>query len=69
MKQTGEPVASEDITRLADRAKEIYYSEFQVFERVHKQLQVLGQHLDNVTRALSQQELLEVDEDMTLFDL
>ena len=59
MKQSGEAVSHEDISRLADRAKEIYYSEFQVFENVHKQLKVLGQHLDNVSRVLSQQEMLE----------
>ena len=69
MKQTGEPVSHEDIAHLADRAKEIYYSEFQVFETVHKQLKVLGQHLDNVNRILSQQEMAEVDEDMSLLDL
>lgn len=69
MKQTGEPVSHEDIARLADRAKAIYYSEFQIFEKVHKELHVLGQHLDNVIRVLSQQELLQVDEDMSLMDL
>lgn len=69
MKQGGGPVSHEEIAKLADRAKEIYYSEFQVFEKVHKQLQVLGGHLENVTRILSQQELLEVEEDMSLLDL
>lgn len=69
MKQSGEAIPPEDIARLADSAKSIYYSEFQVFEKVHKQLQVLGSHLDNVSRILNQQELLEVDEDMTLLDL
>ena len=69
MKQTGETVSHEEITLLADNAKEIYYSEFQVFEKVNKQLKVLGQHLDNVTRILSQQDVLVVDEDTLLMDL
>ncbi len=69
LKQSGQPVAPEDIAELADAAKEIYYSDFQVFETVQKQLKVLGQHLDNVSRILSQQEMLEVDEDMSLLDL
>ncbi|HKI74586.1 MAG TPA: cyclic nucleotide-binding domain-containing protein [Pseudomonadales bacterium] len=69
MKQSGEPIPHDDISRLADSAKQIYYSEFQVFEKVHTQLKVLGQHLDNVTRVLSQQEMLEVEEDMSLFDI
>lgn len=69
MKQAGESVSHEEIANLADRAREIYYSEFQVFGNVLKQLKVLGQHLDNVTRILSQQEMLEVEEDMSLFDL
>ncbi len=69
LKQMGEDVPHEDIAHLADRAKAIYYSEFQVFEKVHKELKVLGQHLDNVTRVLSQQEMLEVDEDMALLDI
>jgi hypothetical protein len=65
MKQTGEPVTHEDVSRLADQAKDIYYSEFQVFEVVHRQLKVLGQHLDNVNRILSGQEMAEVDEDLS----
>ncbi len=69
MKQSGEPVSPDEIARLADRAKEIYYSDFQVFEKVHGQLTVLGQHLDNVTRLLRRQELLEVEEDFALDDL
>lgn len=69
MKQMGEDVPHEDIAHLADRAKEIYYSEFQVFEKVHKELKVLGEHLDNVSRVLTQQEMLEVDEDMSLLDI
>lgn len=69
MKESGEPIPHEEIAHLADRAKDIYYSEFNVFEKVHKQLQTLGGHLDNVTRLLNQQEMVEVDEDMTLLDL
>lgn len=69
MKQSGESVSHEDIARLADRARDIYYSEFQVFEKVHKELKILGQHLDNVTRVLSQQEILEVEDDLSLFDI
>ncbi len=68
MKQSGEPVPHEEITQLADAAKDIYYSEFQVFEKVHKELQTIGKHLDNVTRILSSQEMLEVEEDMSLMD-
>ncbi|MDA0979508.1 MAG: cyclic nucleotide-binding domain-containing protein, partial [Proteobacteria bacterium] len=69
MKQAGQPVATSEIAELADKAKEIYYSDFQVFEKVHHQLTLLGQHLDNVTRLLSQQELLEVEEDFSLQEL
>ena len=68
MKQSGEPIPPEEITELADSAREIYYSEFQVFEKVHKELQTIGKHLDNVTRILSSQEMLEVEEDMPLMD-
>jgi CRP-like cAMP-binding protein len=68
MKQTGETISHEDIALLADNAKDIYYSEFQVFEKVNKQLKILGQHLDNVNRILSQQDVLDVDEDTLLMD-
>lgn len=69
MKQLGEDVPHEDIAELADRAKEIYYSEFQVFERVYDRLKVLGQHLDNVNRILTHQEIIQVEGDLPLFDL
>lgn len=69
MKQSGEAISHEEIAQLADSARDIYYSEFQVFEKVHTQLQTLGGHLDNVTRLLSQQEMLAVEEDMTLLDI
>jgi CRP-like cAMP-binding protein len=69
MQGSGEAVSPEDIGELADRAKKIYYSEFQVFEKVHTQLQVLGSHLENVTRILNQQETVEVEGDMSLLDL
>ncbi|MCB1645801.1 MAG: cyclic nucleotide-binding domain-containing protein [Pseudomonadales bacterium] len=69
MKEMNTPVPHSDIARLADRAKDIYYSEFQVFNRVHEQLKVLGQHLDNVNRILSQQEVIQVEDDLSLFDL
>jgi hypothetical protein len=69
MKQTGESVSHTEIAQLADNAKEIYYSEFQVFGQVNNQLKVLGQHLDNVTRILSQQDVLTVEEDTLLLDL
>lgn len=69
MKQSGESVPHEDIARLADNVKDIYYSEFQVFENVSQQLKVLSQHLENVKRVLSQQEVVEVEEDLSLRDL
>jgi len=69
MKQSGEDIPHTEITELADMAKNIYYSEFQVFEKVHEQLKILGQHLDNVNRILTQQEVLDVEEDMSLLDL
>ena len=69
MKQSGEAISHEEIAQLADSAKDIYYSEFQVFEKVHTQLQTLGSHLDNVTRILTQQEVLEVEEDMSLLEI
>lgn len=69
MKQSGEPVPHQEIANLADRAKEIYYSDFKVFEQVHKQLKVLGGHLENVNRILTQQEMVEVEDDMFLLDL
>lgn len=69
MKQSGEAISHEEIALLADSARDIYYSEFQVFEKVHSQLQTLGNHLDNVTRILSQQEVVEVEEDMALLDI
>ena len=69
MKTSSKPIAPEEIAVLADKAREIYYSDFQVFERVNNWLKVLRQHLDNVTRILSQQETLEVEEDVSLQDL
>lgn len=69
MKQSGEQIDHEDISHLADSAKEIYYSDFHVFGNVHKQLQILGQHLDNVMRLLSQQEIVEVEDDLSLLDI
>ncbi len=69
MKQSGEAISHSEISELADSARDIYYSEFQVFEKVHTQLQTLGNHLDNVTRILSQQEVLEVEEDMSLLEI
>lgn len=68
LKAANEAIAPDDISDLADQAKEIYYSDFQVFERVNNQLKALGQHLDNVNRILTQQEMLEVEEDMSLHD-
>ena len=61
MKQSEELIDPKDIAKLADSAKEIYYSEFQVFDRVAQQLHLLGQHLDNVKRILNQQEADDVD--------
>ena len=69
LKESEDPVPPEEIARLADSAKKIYYSDFQVFETVAQQLQVLGQHLDNVKRILSQQEVVEVEDDNSLQDL
>ena len=69
LKDANRPVEPLEIAQLADKAKEIYYSDFQVFERVNKKLKTMGQHLDNVNRILSNQDVLEVDEDMSLHDL
>lgn len=69
MKESNTNISPEEIAGLADKAKEIYYSDFQVFERVDNQLKVLGQHLDNVNRILSRQEVVQVEEDMSLHDL
>ena len=69
LKESEAPVSPEEIARLADSAEKIYYSDFQVFEMVSQRLQVLGQHLDNVKRILSQQEVVEVEGDNSLRDL
>jgi CRP-like cAMP-binding protein len=66
MKESNRAIQPMEITRLADKAKDIYYSDFQVFDRVNKQLNAMGQHLDNVNRILSNQDTLDVDEDMSL---
>ncbi len=66
MKQSAEPIDPSDIAKLADSAKDIYYSEFQVFDRVAQQLQLLGQHLDNVKRTLNQQEVDDIEGDKSL---
>lgn len=68
LKGKNRDVTHKEITQIADQAKEIYYSDFAVFEKVNKQLKTLGQHLDNVNRVLSNQDLVEVDEDMSLDD-
>jgi hypothetical protein len=61
MKQSGADVPHDEISELADTAKDLYYSEFQVFERIHKQLQLLGQLLDNVRRILNQEQPADLD--------
>ncbi|MBO6702422.1 MAG: cyclic nucleotide-binding domain-containing protein [Pseudomonadales bacterium] len=68
LKEKNRPISQEEITEIADQAKDVYYSDFAVFEKVNKQLKTLGQHLDNVNRVLSNQELVAVDEDMSLDD-
>ncbi|MFT7213804.1 MAG: CRP-like cAMP-binding protein [Granulosicoccus sp.] len=68
MKEMGEPVQHQDIAALADKVKEIYYTEFQVFEKTHKQLGLLGSHLENIKRVLTQKETLEFEGDMELSD-
>jgi CRP-like cAMP-binding protein len=62
MKSSGEDVPHEKIVQLADSAKEIYYSEFQIFDRMHQQMQQLGDHLENVKRILTQQEDFELED-------
>jgi CRP-like cAMP-binding protein len=69
LKESNRAVDPVEIARLADKAKDIYYSDFHVFEKVSKQLKVIGQHLDNVNLILSHQPVLEVEEDMSLDDL
>ena len=69
LKESNRAVDPAEIARLADKAKDVYYSDFHVFEKVSKQLQVIGQHLDNVNLILSHQPVLEVEEDMSLDDL
>lgn len=66
MKEAGRSVSPMEIARVADQAREIYYSDFSVFEHVNKRLKTMGQHLDNVNRILSNQDLIEVEEDLTL---
>ena len=68
MKMKNEPVQPQEIAKLADSAKEIYYTEFPVFDRVHQQLQLLGEHLDNVKRVLGGQEVSDAEGDLTLSD-
>lgn len=68
LKEKNREITPEEISQIADAAKEIYYSDFAVFEKVNKQLKALGQHLDNVNRVLSNQDLITVDEDMSLED-
>ncbi len=67
MKQAGEPIDA-DIAALADKAKDIYYTDFAVFEKIQKQLGLLSQHLENINRVLRQQEALEFEGDMELND-
>ena len=69
LKESNREVDPAEIARLADKAKEVYYADFHVFEKVSKQLKVIGQHLDNVNRILSHQPVQAVEEDMDLDDL
>ena len=69
MKKSNRAVDQTEISRLADKAKGFYYSDFPVFQSVSKQLKVIGQHLDNVNLILSHQQVLEVEEAMSLDDL
>lgn len=69
MKKSNRAVDQTEISRLADKAKDFYYSDFPVFQSVSKQLKVIGQHLDNVNLILSHQQVLEVEEAMSLDDL
>lgn len=64
MKEANTSIGPTEIAELADRAKNIY-ADFMVFERVNKKLKALGQRLDNVNRILSNQEVLEVEEDVS----
>ena len=68
MKQAGEPIDPAEIAALADKAKDIYYTDFAVFEKIQKQLGLLSQHLENINRVLRQQEALEFEGDMELND-
>ena len=63
MKQSGEDVPHDEIAELADTAKDLYYSEFQVFDRIHQQLQMLGQFLENVRRILNQEAPIDIPGD------
>jgi len=69
MKESNRAVDPVEISRLADKAKEFYYSDFPVFQSVSSQLKLIGQHLDNVNLILSHEQVQEVDEDMSLDDL
>ena len=69
MKESNRAVDPAEISRLADKAKDFYYSDFPVFQSMSKQLKVIGQHLDNVNLIRSHQQVLEVEEDMSLDDL
>ncbi len=66
LKESNREISKEEIAGVANQAKQIYYSEFSVFDKVNKRLKALGQHLENVNRVLSDQELKPVDEDMSL---
>lgn len=63
MKQSGTDVPHDEISELADTAKDLYYSEFQVFERIHQQLLSLGQLLENVRRTLNQENPVQIADD------
>ena len=69
MKESNRAVDPTEISQLADKEKDFYYSDFPVFQSMSKQLKVIGQHLDNVNLILSHEQVQEVEEDMSLDDL
>ena len=66
MKASGGDIPHDEIADLADTAKDLYYSEFQVFDRIHQQLQLLGQLLENVRRILNQEEPMQIEGDQDI---
>lgn len=67
-KETGGPVSNDDIGSMLDTIQSIYYNEFQVFDKISQQLNLLEQHLENIRRILYQEGQINIKGDKEVLE-